>query len=222
MRLAAPKGKLAAKTTSRRVATNHSEDDVEDARSRLLRAMSTIALPAAGSVPDVAPKERHKSRFFFVPNAVQLEIEQRKKQVEGSRRKVSIEDTTGKRATLYKVELEPVVQTNVDRVREFFLNEINPLLLAASLGAAQALEVTQTTLEASVDPGPYSYFEGMLRKAAQAKLDKFVAEYIGIHMDELYGKVDKQQSLNSPRSNERDQKQERRERSGRTLSRTVQ
>lgn len=221
MRLAAPKGKLAAKTTNRRVATNHAEDDVEDAKSRLLRAMSTIALPAAGHVPEAVPKTRHKSRFFFVPDADQLEIARRKKQVEGSRRKATIEDTTGKRASAYKIELEPVVQSNVDSVREFFLNEINPLLLAASLGAAQALEVTQTTLEASVDPGPYSYFEGMLRKAAQAKLDKFVAEYIGIHMDELYGKVDKPQSVNSPRSNERNQP-ERRERSGRTLSRTVQ
>src|SRR6185503_8756097 len=99
-----------------------------------------------------------------------IEIEQRKRQVEGSRRKATIEDTTGKRASLYKVELEPVVQENVDRVREFFLNEINPLLLAASLGAAQALDVTQTTLEASVDTGPYSYFESVLRKAAQVKL----------------------------------------------------
>lgn len=205
MRLAPTnKNRLALRQTAQKAATARRdiEADVEDAKSRLLRAMTTIAVPVAGSPASELPKKRHKSRFFFVPNEIQLEIDMRKKQVEGSRRRTTIQDETGKRASSYKVELEPVVQKNVDKVREFFLKEINPLLLAAQLGSAQAIDVTQTTLEAQVDHGPHSYFESILRKAAQAKLDKFVAEYIGIDIGELRGKSDKPQPINSPRRDE--------------------
>lgn len=136
------------------------------------------------------PTRKYKSRFFYTLQRVESEvaanIERQKELTAASRRIVQeVEEHTGSRVASYTPELQDMLHANVEEVREFFLRQINPLILASSLGAAQAKDVLEKMLNANIDPEPYQHFERMIRKAALAKLSRFVCEYLDLPLEDL-------------------------------------
>lgn len=79
------------------------------------------------------------------------------------------------RAAKYQKSLPKQLEGQIKLVREFFLQEIAPLLVAGSTGALQAKEVMSKALGSDVDDTSEFFFNQMMTKAVNLKLCKFVS-----------------------------------------------
>lgn len=144
--------------------------------------------------PKPTPVERKfKSRFFFtLPESTAEEVERLKRAAATSRRRTteSLEEVIQRRVDSYKDEFTPSVAKGSDRVREFFLKEINPLIMASGVGSAQAKDVLQKMLGIEIDGQPYAHFDRLVRKAVQLRLAKFISEYFKVDLSELMQATD--------------------------------
>jgi hypothetical protein len=91
-------------------------------------------------------------------------------------------DVENRRKT-YQEQLPAELQANIERIREFFLKDIAPLLMAASAGVTQAQQVIHRTVDSPVDERPFAQFEAMLKSAASVRMAEFVTEYMGLSKD---------------------------------------
>lgn len=190
--------------------------EVEQAADALLQSLTRVAWPvpeektpvkrASKRPANKRPAKRASkrpattldgSRRAKLDPDVNREIEKQRRLAEQARRKVidEIEEHTVSRVAAYEEELPPALRKNTDAVREFFLKEINPLILASSLGAAQARDVVQRLLQTNVDLDPYMYFDNLIRKAVKIKLQQFVSKYAKITRKDLSALVESQKEV---------------------------
>lgn len=179
-----------ARGRSKSLTAGMSTADSNAVTADFMRAMAEpvrmVENPTAQPAP-VAPR-KFRSRFFYrLPETTEEEVARLKATTAGSRRKASetLEDVIQRRVNVYKDEFPSHVTQNIDKVREFFLNEINPLLLASSTGAAQAQDVLQKMLGINVDGAPYVHFDKLVRRAVQLRMAKFISSYFKVDVKEL-------------------------------------
>jgi hypothetical protein len=86
------------------------------------------------------------------------------------------------RAAKYQRSLPKQLESQIKLVREFFLQEIAPLLVAGSTGVLQAKEVMAKALGSEVDDTSEFFFNQLMTKAVNLKLSKFVSSFF--HLDE--------------------------------------
>lgn len=146
-----------------------------------------------------APLERpskYRSRFFFrLPETPKEEVERLQAATANSRRKATetIDDIMRKRVDAYREEFPDSVSKNIDKVREFFLKEINPLIMASSTGAAQAQDIIQRLLGFTVDGAPYNHFDKLVRRAVQLRMTKFISSYFKVDQEKLLAQLTESQ-----------------------------
>lgn len=157
----------------------------EDSKDDLLSALSNIAyaIPTEAkskSLPVPEPVKKKRNRFFYKPTRSFFEDVQDHKTI--SKSVVStlehINNESEERADKYRTELPPVLSKNIESVREFFLHQIDPLILGVQGGTSQALDVVQKTLESAVDPTPFAQFERMVAHARLYKMAEFIVKYM--------------------------------------------
>lgn len=170
---------------SKSLTAGMSTQDSKAVTEDFMRAMAEPARAAApvAPVPVVDAPRKYRSRFFYrLPESTQEEVTRLKAATANSRRKASqtLEDVIQRRVDVYKDEFPSHVTKNIDKVREFFLTEINPLLLASSTGAAQAQDVVQKMLGITVDGAPYVHFDKLVRRAVLARMTKFISSYFKV------------------------------------------
>src|SRR5271168_1882871 len=157
----------------------------EEQDDDLLASLTSIAYatpqPYSEEVENASSKR--KSRFFFKPTqSFSEEISKSKRAV--AKRDLSAltildAEVEGRRAT-YSKELPKALQSNIEKVREFFLKDIGPLALAAQAGTVQASQVMQLTLNTEIDGQAFSQFERMVSKASTIKMARFIAKYLNL------------------------------------------
>lgn len=188
-------------------ALDSTNPEAEQLADSLLQAINQVAwksstpLPTPKPIPKPVKKATRRTRKPgttirpLLP--VDQEIARQRKLAENSRRKIvdELEEQTVSRLQRYSNELPPELRKHVDAVREFFLTEINPVLLASSLGAAQARDVVQRLLETNVDLEPYNYFDSLMRKAVKVKLRKFVSKFTKVTQQDLQALIEQQKEV---------------------------
>lgn len=157
----------------------------EDSKDDLLSALSNIAYAIPVDVipkpePVAEPVKKKRNKFFYKPTRSFFEDVEDHKSI--TRKTVSTLEYVNKeseeRAAAYREELPPALSKHIESVREFFLNEIDPLVLGVQGGTAQALDVVQKTLESAVDPMPFAQFERMVAHARLYKMASFIVKYM--------------------------------------------
>jgi hypothetical protein len=161
----------------------------EEAADDLLASLTSIAYKTPAPEVEEVPKEPKKkkvkkvNRFFYSPTvSFDAEVTQRKKR-KGNRHEsiVTVLDREVEdRRSSYAKELPKTIKSNIENVREFFLQEIGPLALAAQAGATQATQVMQRTLNTEISNVPFAQFENMISQASSIKMARFVAKYLDL------------------------------------------
>jgi hypothetical protein len=125
---------------------------------------------------------KHKSRFFYRPTkSFDAQVEKLKTEsVQEQSELEFIDEMVRKRTEKYKAQLPPTIGKQIDKVREFLLRDIQPLVFAAQAGLTQAHMVSQATIEGEIDTTHFSQFERMVSKAVTMKIATFITNYFGL------------------------------------------
>ena len=123
---------------------------------------------------------KKRNRFFYKPTrSFSEDVAERKASVEQPATTLDfINQEVEDRTEAYRDQLPPSLSKNISTVREFFLNEVDPLVLGVQGGLAQALDVVQKTLDSAVDPLPFAQFERMVAHARLYKMASFIVKYM--------------------------------------------
>jgi hypothetical protein len=152
-----------------------------------------------------APKKKKKttksrrSRFFYRPTQSFDESLNATKKVVAPHALSLITEEVEIRKSAYSDELPVALQSNIERVREFFLNDLGPLTLAVQAGTSQAREVVQRTLNAEVDNTQFAQFERMVATGSQLLMARYIAKYLGLPrsaVDSLINSITPKQPAN--------------------------
>lgn len=132
------------------------------------------------SVP-VNPETGRRSRFFFrLSDRIVSEEDQRiaeiskKKEIPQSDREII------ERSKTYAKELPDAMLPMVDKVREFFLHELAPRMMAAGAGIVQAESVVEVITGTEVNESTGHAFRQMLSIASNIRMSRMVAEFMGL------------------------------------------
>lgn len=136
------------------------------------------AAPAATSKPPKTPtRSRFRSRFFF---RLDSEIVDQQKAAVAPPKIDYADAAVTNHAKRWRKILPRELSTNIDLVREFFVNELSPLTLAISTGSDQAREVLKVLTGSEVDPEAFYRFEQMAHQAVLIRLSIFLEQYLGL------------------------------------------
>ncbi|MNL07127.1 hypothetical protein D3C87_1277900 [compost metagenome] len=145
-------------------------------------------LTSFGSVDDdmevagsINPETGRRSRFFFrLSDRIINEEDQRiaeiskKKEIPQSDREII------DRGKTYAKELPKSMLPMVDEVREFFLHELAPKMMAAGAGIVQAESVVELITGTEVNESTGHSFRQMLSIASNIRMSRMVAKYMGL------------------------------------------
>jgi hypothetical protein len=142
--------------------------------------LTVVARPVAavrGSEPEVTPKSKRRSRFFFkLP-----EDEMRELKALNAPKTVELDNAEFiAYAEALAVSLPPNVKLNLEKVRDFFIQEIAPLTLALSAGAEQAKAAIKVVTGSEVEPSTFQKFEKMAHLAVQLRMASFLEDYLAL------------------------------------------
>lgn len=177
------------------MAVNHlllTDTKKEDEADDLLASLTSIAYKTPQPEVEEKVKEPKKklkkkpvkeNRFFYNPTLSFDDEITRRKRKKGKPNETAVtlldREVEDRRKT-YAKELPTALVDNIENVREFFLQEIGPLALAAQAGTTQAGQVLQRTLNTELNEIPFVQFEHMVRKASAIKMARFVAKYLDL------------------------------------------
>jgi hypothetical protein len=164
----------------------------EETKDEMLLALSRIA-SVSTSFPKKKKKKkklvraepveapRFKSRFFFRPTpSIAQQVEEAKAAAEPHSDLEIINETIVDRSKSYSTELPGVLKSEIDKVREFWLQEMGPQLLGSNPGTLQALDVMQQTIDGPVTDPAFSQFEKMVEHARLFKMANFIVKHMGL------------------------------------------
>jgi hypothetical protein len=162
----------------------------EEQEDDLLASLTSIAyktpIPEAPKIKTKKKKKVgpvRKSHFFFKPTeSFNSEFAKRRgKKGKTPDTAITILDReVEERGVAYSKELPEALLNNIESVREFFLQELGPLALAAQAGTVQAGQVLQKTLNTEIDDRPFVQFKQMVSKASSIKMARFIAQYLSL------------------------------------------
>ena len=147
------------------------ETSIEDSLDFML---TRVATPVAK--PEVERSGR-KSRFFF--RRVEDEVASLKQATKPKEVELDNAESIAYALGLKKLLL-PVVKTNIETVRDFFINEIAPLSLALGAGALQASEAIKEVTGSGVEPSTFDKFDRMCHQAVILRMASFLEGYLGL------------------------------------------
>lgn len=161
-------------------------DEEMAAEDALLASLTDIAYSTVAPKPTKQTKVR-KSRFFFRLSKSFADELEAKKQEFVPKQLQHVDAEVEKRLKSYKQQVPAELAHNIDRVREFFLQEIAPVTMAAGAGANQALEVVRRLVKSDIDGTQFEKFERMMALAVDIKMARFVARELGMTKKEAEG-----------------------------------
>jgi hypothetical protein len=163
------------------VGADQAQLDQEDA---LTRGLLTVAY----SDPEAKPRAtssavsrfgtRH-SRFWFKLETLSEETERRKAQFKPKELEHIDAEVTSRLKT-FKKEMPVSLRGKIEEVREFFLTQISPLVIASSGGTIQAKDVAERMFKTEVDSAIFGRFDNMVNRAATIKVALFVLAYFDL------------------------------------------
>lgn len=138
-------------------------------------ALSDMAGPVSAKAQVVESDGSRKSRFFFKLGVLQVDT---------YRDAVTMPRTDEPDIGVEEIQasLPKSVSTEAESVREFFVRELAPKILAASAGSMEAHTALAKALGADVDLTLDSKFQRLIRQAAEIQMMRFIQKYM--HMSD--------------------------------------
>lgn len=88
------------------------------------------------------------------------------------------------RADTYRASIAPRLRPDIEKVQEFFLNEVLPLMMAAHNGLADGVDVARLSLDAEPAASQFiHFFNDLIREAVKAKTVCFVQSLAAMSPD---------------------------------------
>jgi hypothetical protein len=140
--------------------------------------LTRVASPVTLELPEISPIKgrKFKSRFFFVVPEEELQALR-----VANAPKTDTPDNAEVVAVTEKLmaSLPVEIQTNAEKVRKFFLEEIAPLTLAIAVGESQVKDVLkQVTNGGTVDTSTFAKFDKMAHEAVMLRMAAFLENYL--------------------------------------------
>jgi hypothetical protein len=94
------------------------------------------------------------------------------------------------RLKTYEKELATSLEENIEKVREFFLKEIDPLSLGIQGGTAQVHSLMTRIFPDGIDTEQFVQFVHMAKQARKIKMANFIAGYMGLGLSDAERIID--------------------------------
>jgi hypothetical protein len=94
------------------------------------------------------------------------------------------------RLKTYEKELSTALEKNIEKVREFFLKEIDPLSLGIQGGTAQVHSLMTRIFPDGIDTEQFVQFVHMAKQARKIKMANFITSYMGLALSDAERIVD--------------------------------
>ena len=134
-----------------------------------------IRVPTGVDPDDEDP--RLKSPFFFV-TAQSIADEIKAQQADHQQTAIKpVDDHLAPIVHNLKKTMPKALGQGIDKVRDFYLNDIAPLAMSAESGADQAKHALQQLLNVPIENHPFTQFEIMTRMAARMRMASYLVKH---------------------------------------------
>lgn len=114
-----------------------------------------------------------------------IEIEDIKKVTARKKEPEYVDKLVMERTATYSKDLPKRLRKEADRIREFFLTEIGPFMMAINVGTDEAREVAERTIEGRVDRSVFSRFETIVAKTIDLKMARFISDWLNVSEEDM-------------------------------------
>ena len=163
------------------------DPDDEAQHDALLAGLTNVAYTRT-STPITRPVKNSRERnpfFYYRTRSFSEDVDERKETVEPQSAAMEhIDAEVEKRLKTYEKELSSALEKNIVTIREFFLNEVDPLSLGIQGGTAQVVALMGRIFPDGVDTEQFSQFVHMAKQARKIKMANFIAQYMGLDASE--------------------------------------
>lgn len=109
------------------------------------------------------------------------------------------------RAAEYEKEIAPLLRPNIVKIREYFLKEVLPMLMAAHNGIADGVDVVKIALNETPSAGPFAkFFSDLIHEALKAKTFHFIKGLTALEPEAEQMFTEIYMGLAAPQSSKRD------------------
>ncbi len=114
-----------------------------------------------------------------------LSLDEVKKITAKKREPDYVDKLVTERTKTYSTELPKKLRKEADKIREFFLSEIGPFMMAINAGTEEAREVAERTIEGKIDRAVFSRFEILVSKTIDLKMARFIAKWLDVSEEDI-------------------------------------
>jgi hypothetical protein len=163
-------------------------DPADEARQDAVLSGLTNMAYGGGKKPITRPvrNRRENNPFFYYRTESFAEaVGIQKAIVEPQKQAMQhIDQEVEDRLKTYEKELASSLEENIEKVREFFLTEIDPLSLGIQGGTAQVHSLMTRIFPDGVDTEQFVQFVHMAKQARKIKMANFITGYMGLELSD--------------------------------------
>lgn len=169
-------------------------DPEDEARQDAVLSNLTNMAYSGGRKPMTRPvrNRRENNPFFYYRTESFAEaVGIQKAAVEPQKQAMQhIDQEVEDRLKSYEKELSTTLEQNIEKVREFFLKEIDPLSLGIQGGTAQVHALMTRIFPDGIDTEQFVQFVHMAKQARKIKMANFITGYMGLELSDAERIID--------------------------------
>ena len=129
--------------------------------------------------PVSVPKAGRKSRFFFMVHDESLAAHKESFKPPAVEH---VDKAVVDHVKRVESKIPGLLSSNIEEIRQFFVDDLSPLTLAVGTGGDQAREVLKRVTGVEVSPEAFYRFEQMAHQAVLIRLSLFLEKFMGLPM----------------------------------------
>lgn len=169
-------------------------DPEDEARQDAVLSGLTNMAYGGGKKPMTRPvKNRRESNpfFYYRTESFAEAVGIQKATVEPQKQAMQhIDQEVEDRLKTYEKELSASLEENIEKVREFFLKDIDPLSLGIQGGTAQVHSLMTRIFPDGIDTEQFVQFVHMAKQARKIKMANFITGYMGLELSDAERIID--------------------------------
>jgi hypothetical protein len=169
-------------------------DPEDEARQDAVLSNLTNMAYSGGKKPITRPVRNRRANnpfFYYRTESFAEAVGVQKASVEPQKQAMQhIDQEVEDRLKTYEKELSASLEENIEKVREFFLTEIDPLSLGIQGGTAQVHSLMTRIFPDGIDTEQFVQFVHMAKQARKIKMANFIAGYMGLELSDAEKIID--------------------------------
>jgi hypothetical protein len=169
-------------------------DPEDEARQDAVLSNLTNMAYGGGKKPMTRPVRNRRDNnpfFYYRTESFAEAVGIQKAAVEPQKQAMQhIDQEVEDRLKSYEKELSATLEQNIEKVREFFLKEIDPLSLGIQGGTAQVHALMTRIFPDGIDTEQFVQFVHMAKQARKIKMANFITGYMGLELSDAERIID--------------------------------